>query len=83
MLEHHLPEEFKFLQFRKKQLQKELEQIEALQRNLIETRQLLDRAVSYIGSMTHEEFVNAPGGRYMELFLAGKSGQAAHAAAMK
>jgi hypothetical protein len=72
MLELELPKEFAFLAKRKKQLKRELAKIEAMEANLLETRQLLDRAMNYIGSMTQQEFVNAPGGQYMRRFLDGK-----------
>lgn len=64
-----LPKEFAFLSERKAQLLKELEQIEALEANLAETRQLMNRAMSCVGGMTQEEFAACQGGKYMQLFL--------------
>ena len=78
-LEQDLPKEFEFLRIRKEQLIKEVEQIEAMEQNLIETRQLMARAMNYIGCMSQEEFANAEGGKYMKLFLEGKLEEAAAA----
>jgi hypothetical protein len=63
------PKEFAFLQRRKRRLKKELARIEAMEANLLETRQLLHSAMQAIGVCTTEEFATSESGQYMRLFL--------------
>lgn len=64
--------EFAFLGRKRKRLKKELSRIDALEKNLKETRKLLKRAMNCIGSMTREEFQASEGCQYMKWFLEGK-----------
>ena len=72
MLDLDLPKEFDFLQRRKEQLLKELAEIEALEANLLETRQLLDRTMDFVGTWTKEEFASSWACEYQRRFLDGK-----------
>lgn len=71
MLDKELPEEFAFLHRRKAQLKRELAEIEAMEANLLETRQLLDRTMNMMGSLTRAEWANSQTAEYQRRFLDG------------
>ena len=66
-----LPKEFAFLAIRKQQLKNELAQIEALESNILETRQLVSRNVMFIGVLSRDEFESHQTSEYEYRFLSG------------
>ncbi len=64
-----LPRAFDSLRKRRRSLRAEIAEIDLLEARLKETRELLVRAMSFVGRLSREEFERSDSAKYMDRFL--------------